>query len=553
MTRSSQEASSARARTPLASGPDPLRAEHEGPEAVGRLVMALGGAIALKLDPTFYSPWPDQVDNALMAHCALAAVVAAAHLGGYRLGRWATPMDVIAGLCVVAVTGGTVSPLFFYLLFPIITVAFSRGFEAGATTTALATLGFLVVGLPTSPGGPLVEIYRSVLRPFALLMLGYLISRQGEIQNVMRRRLALLASLSTIGNPRFGIQHTLERATQQIRASYEADECLIAYRRSGQPDGIAVRSTFMQTQTDVLGGPVADLLLSLPQTCAVRVTSTELIPYGGTLDRHTAERAEALRDVLEARSFLTLPLPGGTLRTGRLFLMTADSQAFEPEEIRHLLNVSAQLMSIVEKVDLLDHIASLSAQRERQRLADDIHDRAIQPYLGLQLAIAAATKRPGLTPEVAADLEAVADLARQGVVELRQLLAGQRESTSDEPAVLAMAIGQLAEQASQHFGLEVRRQIEADIRIPDRLVADLLSMLTEALSNVRRHTPSPWAEIRVTRDAEQIVLSVTNARESRAPTAFTPRSLMYRLDKLGGTLDITHTEQDTTVTARIPL
>jgi len=543
----------------LAAGTSPLdamrlSARQEQPEAIGRVLMIVGGIISLELDPPSFSAWPLLADPVLLSYAAIAFAVLAANILGYRPSRYMAPVDLIMALAAVAVTGGTSSPLHFFLLLPVISAAFHYGFERGATVTMLATVLLLIVGLPTSPGGVLNELNRAVLRPFSVLILGYLISRHGELQSTLRRRLSLMADLSVAGNPRFGVRQTIERAAATICRSYGVSHCILAYRSSERPVSLVVRASLTSPRAEHLPDKVAELLTGLSDSCVARVDADGLVSKGAPLDAADSERLMALRDVLGALPFLTLPLGGGGACAGRLYLAHKHLIAFhDPDEIHFLSQLGAHLASIIQRIDLLDHLASLSAQKERRRLAYDLHDIAIQPYLGLQLALAATLKRTGVPVEVKADLQSIAQLAQQGVAELRRLLSGERAAAPDGQTVTVVAIADIAAQAPERFGLNVSLDVDADLRIPDRLNSDLLALVTEALSNIRRHTQAKSARVILRQTADRLELSISNPRDRDTPDMFLPQSIAWRVDQLGGRLQIDAVDTSTVVNVQIPL
>jgi signal transduction histidine kinase len=256
--------------------------------------------------------------------------------------------------------------------------------------------------------------------------------------------------------------------------------------------------------------------------------------------------------MLETAALLTVPLQRGGRTVGRIYVLDEALPQFDEDELEFLSEAGAHLLLIIDKLDLLDQLASLAARRERRRLANDLHDLAIQPYLGLQLGIEAALRRPGCPAPLAEDLRALLQLARQGTEELRRMLAGQGGASGGED-LLAESLTRLARQYGQ-FGIEVGIDYPQDLRVSDRLSAELIAMISEGLSNVRRHTGSRWARLALAGEGDALHLAIANACEAGCDGSFLPKSIHERATALGGETQVRCTDAgETVVSVRIPL
>jgi signal transduction histidine kinase len=78
-------------------------------------------------------------------------------------------------------------------------------------------------------------------------------------------------------------------------------------------------------------------------------------------------------------------------------------------------------------------------------------------------------------------------------------------------------------------------------------------MVAEGLSNIRRHTSSPWARVGFGCHHDRLLLQIDNAAEEAA-APFTPRSLTDRVAALGGHVGVVCGENGRTrVLVDIPL
>lgn len=522
------------------------------PEPLCRLLMAASGLLVLQLDPPDFSIAPSAITPLLLGYLAFAAWLLMHEVRGKPPHPQAGWADLVWSLILTAVTGGTSSVLFFFLLLPIMSRAFRDGYSAGWTMTWVTMAGFLAVGLPSSPGGILFEFNRAMIRPLTLLILGYMIAREGGVQIGARRRLSLLAQISTVANPRFGVDRTLLNAAEKLRAAYGVRECLIVLQHADSGESILARATADRSTTETLPAAAAAPLLTLPQEALV-VHAPRAPLCVGAVAETSLPLCQGLGDLLETRAFASVPMNHVGWSRGRIFLCDDALPPFDEAELKFLAEAGMQLAHIVEKVALLDRLASLAADRERRRMAYDLHDRAIQPYLGLQLGLEAALRRPDCPPPLADELRGLQRLAHQSADELRGMLDGRHgEGAHDD--VLRDSIARLAREYRDHFSIDLTWDCPPGFKVNDRLAVDLVGLISEGLSNIRRHTASRWARLSLRGDDGTLRLALTNERPPWGGGDFVPKSIRNRARELGGDARVDQgTAPETTVHVQIPL
>jgi signal transduction histidine kinase len=120
--------------------------------------------------------------------------------------------------------------------------------------------------------------------------------------------------------------------------------------------------------------------------------------------------------------------------------------------------------------------------------------------------------------------------------------------------VLLYAVGRFAGTFSVATQIEVQVEAAADLRINDRLAAEVFQMVVEGLSNIRRHTRAACASIELTRQNDCLRLQIVNDGAAAAPLGFIPRSISERAAALGGQAHVDHIAGVATqVTIEIPL
>ena len=196
--------------------------------------------------------------------------------------------------------------------------------------------------------------------------------------------------------------------------------------------------------------------------------------------------AEKVASALETTKFLATPVHNQHRPMGRLYVI-GGPHLYNSSTIYFVLQLMDHVTPSIENIRLVDSLASYAAEEERRRIARDIHDSVIQPYVGLQLGIAAlAQKLHSGNTDVVKNVEELLELTNQELVELRRYVWGLRAG-EERRDVLLPAIKRFVGRFTSVTGIRVNVNSHGKIEINDRLAAEIFQMITEGLSNVRRH------------------------------------------------------------------
>jgi signal transduction histidine kinase len=170
------------------------------------------------------------------------------------------------------------------------------------------------------------------------------------------------------------------------------------------------------------------------------------------------------------------------------------------EEIAHargaLRDLSARLVEVQES--------------ERRALSRELHDEVGQSLSALLLGIAnlAATISPKENPEAHAQLQEIRGLAERTVSAVRDMSLLLRPSMLDDLGLLP-ALQWQAREVERTKNLSV--QVHAD-SVPEDLSDEqktcIYRVVQEALHNVTRHADAKYVEIRLTRRADTLLLTI---------------------------------------------
>src|ERR1043165_8319522 len=176
------------------------------------------------------------------------------------------------------------------------------------------------------------------------------------------------------------------------------------------------------------------------------------------------------------------------------------------------LHYSTSTRASFSKVIRQSVSASDAAEQERQRIARDIHDSVIQPYVGLQLGIAALAQRmrAGET-DLLDNVEELLELTTQELLEMRRYGWGLRAG-EERRDVLLPAIQRFVTRFASVTGINVIVEARGKIEVNDRLAAELFQIVAEGLSNVRRHALCNEARVEITCEGGKFLLQIMNRR-----------------------------------------
>ena len=544
--------------------------------AAMRLVLAVSAVVVIYIDPYEPSRLVGLTYLTLLGYCVYSAViyvlsVRRSPILPYKSLHW---LDLAWYIPLIALTSGTNSVFFYFSFFAILVASFEWGFGSGLRVTVTSAVLFTIVGYATAPAGPEFQLNRFLLRPIYLLVLGYLIAFWGGFQSRLRARLQLMKEVTTLSNPRFGVDRTIQSVLESLRSSYQADSCLLIFPKSqaGQPIrkyGISSEGPYNLHRADrdsedpgnssrEITEEMARVFLAASPARAViyrKRSPGEILLYDTRTGRMTKGDSEnsTFISALDGKSCFSVPVYYRAQPVGRLYII-GGAHRFDYADIDFVLQVMEQVTRVLENIRLVDSLASDAAGQERRKIAQDIHDSVIQPYIGLQFGLAAVRQKLESGDDVLNEVEELLALTDGEIADLRSYVGGLRRGESPRD-IFVPAVRRFASKFYEATGLNVEVNASDDLPIYDRLAAELFQMIEEGLSNVRRHSTSSYAKVEIGVKDGYLEMQLKNQRLKRVGEAsFTPRSIFDRASALGGqTVVYTDENNDTVVFVRIPL
>jgi signal transduction histidine kinase len=226
------------------------------------------------------------------------------------------------------------------------------------------------------------------------------------------------------------------------------------------------------------------------------------------------------------------------LPAGPAQLQLSSLTPISPANASFLAEVAERIASLADRSDQVERRVQEAARRVRHRVALDLHDSAIQPYIGLKLAVEALCIQARTGRSLEAELNRISAMASQVIEDLQ----GCRRQISDPNTGAPPLLGEIERQAQlmqQFHGVHIAVKAFKEPPVSDRLRTEVLHMVREGLSNIRRHTRARTGEVQLDCDGAWLALRIAN--EGAPDTfGFTPRSISDRAATLGGRVQVCH-------------
>jgi len=458
-------------------------------------------------------------------------------------------LDLCWYALIVLSTEGIHSFFFLFFFFAILTSSLRWGFEEGARVTLASVALFAACGVGSTTER---DLPRVLLRATFLLTLGYISVHWGASKVELKRRLALLGDVSRLSNPRFGVDHTINSVLEKILIFFRGSCCILVTRdkESGSCSlrTIRVGDSRNSVNAEWIDADAAAPLLGLPQNRIVAYSCPlwpALSAFAGAAAYDSAQgkwsrldepASDNLAELLDARSFICAP---ASLRRSdsRLYVFSGQ-RTFRKSDALFLDQIGAQAFPVIENIELLDRMASDAASQERQKIALDLHDTAIQPYIGLNMGLSALRNKAAADNPLVEDLDKLGEMAAKVIGDLRRYAGMVRDGLGKTEHTLIVVLREQAAQIRDFYGIDVAVCVEGELNVSDRLTAEVLQIVREGLSNICKHTLARRGAVKLECADGLIRVRIENDADGTQSVEFQPRSITERTAALGGSAHV---------------
>jgi signal transduction histidine kinase len=522
-----------------------------------------------------YSATPTDIALVLYSLYGLAIYHLSVRRNPIAAHRFIPWIDLLWYVPLITFSNSSNSVFYYFFFFTIIVASFSWGLSDGLRLTLASAAIYTIIGVLNAPRGKPLQLNHLLMAPIGLLTFGYIIARWGGYHTELKNRLKLLKDVTIVSHPRYGIDRTIKAILESIRTFYDAEACLLVIpgkpaAESYQMYRVTRDTTPSRSAPPEIGREAAAQFLAPSLDHAViyrrdRTSQTRLFDVKTKIFSESASAdSDKLAGMLDARRYLSVPVYYRHQAVGRLYIINGPSR-FDTPDMEFMLQLMDHVTPVMENIRLIDNLASDAAEQERRRIAHDIHDSVIQPYLGLQFGLAALDQKleAGNTA-IRANVQELLELTNHELAELRRFVWGLRAG-EERMDVLLPAIERYAERFSLVTGIKVDVEARGKVKVNDRLAAELFQIVAEGLSNVRRHAFCRDARVEISCKNSSLLLQIKNSRPRSNPDreradgsehikTFRPHSIAERAASLGGDTQVFVDEKDyTVVSVGIPL
>lgn len=523
--------------------------------AAGRLFLALSSLIAIWSDPTTPARWQGITYSLLAGYTIYAAAVAVVALRRPLVTRRARIVSHVFDLTIfsafIYLTEGPVSPFFLYFVFSVF-CATLRFQAKGLIATALAALGIYVgIGVWGSSmvDMPEFEADRFLIRCVYLLVVAALLYYLQSYQRRLGHELAALAEWPREIPSTFDelILESLEGTRELLRSDRvalvleDADEPLVMIAEAfGDDFRIERRSV------SAFDSAVVSQLLHASFVVSKGILRT---PGAGEIQ---ANVSDVLRPPLMSRwnpaSLISVPFASESV-SGRLFAI--DPPDATGDDLTLATLIARIIASRFDQYRLLESIRVAASGEERLRISRDLHDGVLQSLSGVALRVHALQSEIEQRPSSArASAVEILRILEENQREIRGMVRGlSAEQQRNGDPELAARLEALRERMLAEWSLHVDLSgVPANERVGS-IRSDLTHIIGEAAVNARKHGGASRVRVRFEEADGALTVRISDngsgfpfrgrrSADELRDEQTGPRSLMERVQSLGGSLEI---------------
>ncbi|MEU5321122.1 GAF domain-containing sensor histidine kinase [Streptomyces sp. NPDC021056] len=232
---------------------------------------------------------------------------------------------------------------------------------------------------------------------------------------------------------------------------------------------------------------------------------------------------------------------GDGVRGVVLLVREAGRTVYSEEETEPLQGFAAQAAVAMELAERRSDAERIAVLQDRDRIARDLHDLAIQRLFATGMTLQSAGRfieHPQAAERV---LRAVDDLD-ETIKIIRSTIFGLRERDDGTEPGLRARVVRLAGETAPVLGFPPSLRMEGllDTHVPRETAEHVVAVLSEALTNIARHARADRAEVVLETDGREVRLTVTDNGVGIPPDGRRSglRNMAERAQQLGGELKL---------------
>lgn len=251
----------------------------------------------------------------------------------------------------------------------------------------------------------------------------------------------------------------------------------------------------------------------------------------------------------QMHSLLAVPVVCQVPHRGNLYVSEKEEGGPFTQEDEEILARFAELAAIaIDNAYLYNQVRALGADRERLRIAHEMHDGLAQvlAYVNTKAQVVREYLRQGKMEEAQTHLDEFAEASRNLYGDVRQQILDLRTILPEEGG-LAAAITDYAKGWSRQSSIQMELAVEPVPELAIDTQKQILRILQELLANVRKHAQAGWARVTLANGRDGIFLLVSDdgvgfepeSEEIAESGRFGLKTMAERAAAIGATFEVT--------------
>lgn len=379
----------------------------------------------------------------------------------------------------------------------------------------------------------------SILFFFGALLAG-LEAVQGRLERQNRELLGLHQAAADI-HGELALESVLQRVVEQARGLVDARYGAISVMEEDGRTFSFVTSGISDEERRRIGSPPAGRgLLGIPlregQTLRLRDATSH--PRAAGFPPH--------HPVMH--SLLAVPIGCERGCRGNLYVTEKTTAAeFSEEDQQTLVRFATTAGIAIDNARLHRRLRDLAVAEERVRIAREMHDGLAQvlAYVNAKAQAVKGFLEKGDASEARSQLDQLAVAAREVLTDVREGILALRTQT--EPGHgLGEAVSRFLSRWEDQSGIHGTVEYDPDLQLGQTAELQLLRIIQEALSNVRKHSGATHARVLLRHDADRLLVDVEDDGAGFDPGTSRPGGsprfglaiMRERAASIGGTIEL---------------
>ncbi|GAB4478965.1 MAG: hypothetical protein Kow0088_19390 [Anaerolineales bacterium] len=350
----------------------------------------------------------------------------------------------------------------------------------------------------------------------------------------------------------------LEAVKHQLDVGYFIEELL-----KGLIRGLAIQTALVSVWDGRLKKPIKEFSVGeLSEAQKNQLLSLLSQRNLAKLDRERSEISLESNGRQTVISLITLPIPLAKRDLiAALQLLLPEQQELTKKQEEMLKVIATQISFLLQNANMLAEVELKAILQERIRLAREIHDGLAQTlgFLKLKISQLRGYLEQGEIERVKQTTQLLHEAISDAYIDARHAIDQLRISVYDAP--LAELLQETLDEFRESSGIPCELDISpSELRLPVEINVQLVRIVQESLSNVRKHAHAYHVQIQASLMGDWMILEVRDdgvgfqPQEVSRHSQYGLRGMKERAELIGAELQIiSQPDQGATVQVRLPL